>query len=671
MTRPSVSRIAAAAAAPAGVAVCLLLARRHPAAIAAMWSVVLIASFVGWGSVVKLWVAPRRRVNLGLRAGWGLAFYVLTGGFVCGAHLAVRPVLVAHVALGVAALAVAACDLRRPSPARVRRRLLLAAGHAGTYAILAGACAMAALTFLSFLGLHWFNPSDDLPFYFTLAEKLTQTSSLFEPFAARRIATFGAQVYLHATFISVGSIYYLHAVDGGIAFVVVFALLVGHVKRGSALSARHALPLGLAVLLLFTLQDVRLNTNSETSGLAAILTLYRSVRVPLATGSAPPSPFEPRRTVLLACLMLTALLLRISNAPAVLAFAGMLYASEHLVTVHRPWSPASLRSLARTVGIFTATAISAFLPWSILQKQSSGTFFYPLGHSNVTPGWTLLLAPKGLAEEGDQLLEHLFYGKPLSLLLPFVLAGLVPLRGRARNNLVALSLATLVGLAAFSHEAVAFGPSNTSRYLYATVAGMGLLVMASVERRAGSAALAAVALAMHVTISVSDIKAMLKSYIVNAHGFLKSDGAAEVTAFDAGTPVYRELQSKVPPGATVATAVNESFRFDFKRNRILALDVLGGMGPSPGWPAHKGPDALAAYLRQNGVQYLAWVDFNGGHEFYGRAHWSPFVTLTDSYLQGQAILQLDAEDSIEKLSAAHRVAFRGGGMTLVDLDASR
>jgi hypothetical protein len=93
------------------------------------------------------------------------------------------------------------------------------------------------------------------------------------------------------------------------------------------------------------------------------------------------------------------------------------------------------------------------------------------------------------------------------------------------------------------------------------------------------------------------------------------------------------------------------------------------MGPAPGWPAHKGPEALGEYLVANGVEYLAWVDFNSSNEFYGRMHWAPFVHEERSYLQGEAVLQLDAEDAIEKLSALRRVVYRAHGMTVVDLAA--
>jgi hypothetical protein len=72
------------------------------------------------------------------------------------------------------------------------------------------------------------------------------------------------------------------------------------------------------------------------------------------------------------------------------------------------------------------------------------------------------------------------------------------------------------------------------------------------------------------------------------------------------------------------------------------------------------------------VAYLAWVDFNQSSEFYGRAHWAPFVNADhSSYLQGQAVLQLDAEDAIEKLSALRKVVYKGHGMTVIDLASPR
>jgi hypothetical protein len=202
---------------------------------------------------------------------------------------------------------------------------------------------------------------------------------------------------------------------------------------------------------------------------------------------------------------------------------------------------------------------------------------------------------------------------------------------------------------------------------------MSLLAAASVERRGPRGALVGAALAMHLVANRNDTRTMLERYASDAYHTFSSktrvDSAREFAAFYWSTYDYRNIQSHIPAGATFATAVHESFRFDFTRNRIFALDVLGGMGPPPGWPTRKGPGILGAYLRKNGIEYLVWVDFDLPSPFYNRAHWEGFVGLTESYLQGEAVLQLDAEDAIERLSAARRVVYKTQGMTVVDLGA--
>ncbi|MDP9033906.1 MAG: hypothetical protein M3O50_03805, partial [Myxococcota bacterium] len=472
-------------------------------------------------------------------------------------------------------------------------------------------------------------------------------------------------VYLHASFISVASIYYLHAVDGGISFLVVVGLLIGHVGRLSG--AWRTAALGLAVLLLFSLLDVRVNTNSLMSGVAAVITLYRTVRVPFGRGSEQPLwPIEPRRVCALAALTLVAILLRTSNAPAVLLFTALVFSSNFVLGARWPWTRETFLSLFRISGLLVGTFAIALLPWSILQKQSSGTYFFPFGHCNITPGWTLLTTPNTLGDEGRELLSHLFHGRPVALFVPFAIAGLVPLGGRARNDLACLSLGSLIGLAVFSHQAVAFGPTNTARYYFAFVAATSLLTAASAGQPVARAALVAAALGVHLVSSREETRGALDGYVTSAYHALSHS-----SEFDAAAADYLDVQSHVPPRATMVTAVFEGFRFDFKRNTIFALDVLGGMGPSPGWPAHQGPEALGAYLRTNGIQYLVYVDFNLPSEFYNRAHWTSHLNKTGSYLQGEAVLQLDAEDSIEKLTATRRVVYQSHGMTVVDLATAR
>src|SRR5580704_18570592 len=119
-SRSMVVRVAAALGMSMVVSAGLQAAHVKPAVEAALWSAVMVLSFVGWGSLVNLWIAPLRRMDWGLRAGWGLSLYVLSGGFLCVAHVAVRRVLIAHVWLGVLAL-IATATVRRTSWRALRR----------------------------------------------------------------------------------------------------------------------------------------------------------------------------------------------------------------------------------------------------------------------------------------------------------------------------------------------------------------------------------------------------------------------------------------------------------------------------------------------------------------------------------------------------------------------
>jgi hypothetical protein len=671
-------------------------------AIAALWSGAMLASFVGWGSVAERLLAPGRgrpgegRVDWGLRAGWGMAVFILTGGFLCLARAATGPVLVAQVALGIVALvAIVARGARRtgavPTLPLHRRgggnERPIPARRPAFVAVIYAAYALAALTFVAYVGRHTFQPSDDPPFYFNLPEKLVQTGSMFEPFAARRASSFGGQVYLHAAFISVADIYYLHAVDAGLCTVVVVALLVGLTAReNGGLREARAITLALAAAVLFTLEDVRVNTASLMSGVAAMLTLYRTVRAPLDRGdeggegdaridSTPrstPSFMSARRVAALAALALVCILLRTSNAAAALPLVAFVLALDFVAGARWPWSAAELVVLARTAAIALATFVVLLAPWSLLMRESSGTLFFPFGHSYLTPGWTFLASPKSLASE---VWMHLRHAKPV-LFIPFAVVGLIPLARRGANgrgpgdhdrfDLVALTAAAMVGFVAQAAQSAGFGISNTARYYFAYVTAASLVVAASGGASRWRQALAAAAVVVQLAMAAEDLPAGLRAGARGVRSALL-ESRRDRRAFEALDADYAEIQSQVPAGATMATAVFEPFRFDFRRNPLYVLDFLAGMGPPPGWPYKQGPDALGDYLVKCGVQYLAWVDFDLPNEFYNRANWISHLTKTGHYLQGEAPFELDAEDAIDGLARRRRVAYRGHDVTVVDL----
>ena len=94
--------------------------------------------------------------------------------------------------------------------------------------------------------------------------------------------------------------------------------------------------------------------------------------------------------------------------------------------------------------------------------------------------------------------------------------------------------------------------------------------------------------------------------------------------------VYGALQGSVPEGATLLVVLDQPFRLDFTRNRILTWDAPGLASPPPHLPVGRGPDALARYLFAQGVRYVAYCD--GPSPEY-----MPSARIQDLYRLGQGI----------------------------------
>ena len=177
---------------------------------------------------------------------------------------------------------------------------------------------------------------------------------------------------------------------------------------------------------------------------------------------------------------------------------------------------------------------------------------------------------------------------------------------------------------------------------------MGLMVTASAGPSGALATLAGMALAAHLGVSMGEWHENLKAKIAQANAAYV-ETKADRAGWENLTKDYLDVQSHVDPGATMVTAVREGFRFDFRRNTIYMLGALGAMGPKPGWPAHQGAEALARYLRDNGVDYVVWVDFNEPGELYNRGHLKANASVTDSTMAKWAALHLEVEDAIDAL----------------------
>jgi hypothetical protein len=200
-------------------------------------------------------------------------------------------------------------------------------------------------------------------------------------------------------------------------------------------------------------------------------------------------------------------------------------------------------------------------------------------------------------------------------MLAFTAGLLVPSRASLalRASLAGTALAVLI---LFNGLAIAQVVDATDRYLFpyglAYFLAAALVVTGAVTHRIMGPARSVIAMALVVGALVlplvqrpDDIVQLYFDEEKGIEGMLADPAGSHL---DSGDAVYAALQRSVPEHAKLLVALDQPFRLDFKRNRILSWDEPGAVSPPPHLPLGQGPNALAGYLLGQGVRYVAYCD---------------------------------------------------------------
>jgi hypothetical protein len=68
---------------------------------------------------------------------------------------------------------------------------------------------------------------------------------------------------------------------------------------------------------------------------------------------------------------------------------------------------------------------------------------------------------------------------------------------------------------------------------------------------------------------------------------------------------YLHVQDTLPRTATILAFLSKPFLLDFRKNSVFVLDMPGAISPPPGLPLSGNSEAMADYLRDKGISYLA------------------------------------------------------------------
>jgi hypothetical protein len=639
----------------------------------AIWGLVLLTSFVGWGGAVAAFLVPDRRLDWGLRSALGMAAVLAIGGALQVAFLLSPAVVMVMTLAGLAALAVG--RLRRGSDpvaegsswlTRVRAQPIL------TVAI----CLLYGLILFAYLGSFTTpvsNPWDDFEAYFVFPKSLLAYGALHEPFSFRRVGALGGQSYLQSLLLTASTVWRLNGLDNGICLLSIFGMVHGYARR-----SRGAVLVALAFLVGFSYHLH--NVASALSGTVFFFALFRIL-------DAHSEGLTDRGVnILLGLVGAAAWTLRQNYLVPLLAILGAAYG---LRLIDRPETRREMVGAgARTLGFLALFLI----PWWIVSYRSSGTFMFPitLGNSRGDFG---LLADVTRAEEMQFFVFNAFWNRPVRTISIFVLAALCLDDARRNRSVHAFLLGTGVGVVALIHGCRAWDDvTSVSRYYMAFEMALVLAALLKALTRLDgqidgathpvkarsfiAAALALLAVVIHLWDTKDDLAAQYHGWVDQIAIQL---GAPTEKAVDARDDLYHRVQTAIPAGAPFMEILDEPFRFDFRRNRIWLCDQPGGASPRPGFPVFKGVEQYEKYLRDRSIRYLAYTLGPASPEYsfpqwqaQARNHTPPRRNghTRGTMLRQVAVIYLDFFSTLVELSKRHKQLFNEGQIHVLDLDVN-
>ncbi len=640
----------------------------------ATWGIVLVASFVGWGAAINEIASPKRRIDFGLRAGLGAATSVFLGGLMALLTIVSKGTIIGTAAIGLGCHAFFEFRRRREvmrswkGAARILRETPLFA------AMIALLVAAALVQYLANAPPRAdLNGHDDGLAYFGFARQLIGSGTLIEPYSLRRMQSLGGQAYLHSLVLVYGSIFQIYIMDGGVFLLLGCALVLGALGRRPR-GARLAVM--LALMLIISMPNTRINSSSEMTGAVFFLALYRL----LSEGYLRPSAGW-RAALLIGLVGAAASTLR-QNYIAGMALVIVFTLSSHILR-----GKGERRFLLRYALIVGGLSLAAIFPWLALAYRSNGSFLFPFMKGGYNPAFSFLDKNGNLVAQTQLFVKCAFYDAPVSTFGFFILAGFIAVDRRAGRPLPAFVAAVLLGGLLLVRTFELSDASNLARYFYALEVALVIGVLLDIVGRRSHRVRAPNSATNYpaVIAVVASIICLLGAKAATAGNYntwLEADEWLDESKKLAGPPggisdeadaYYTALQQSVPAGAPLMVMLEAPYRLNFSRNRIVNLDLPGAASPSAAIPLLEGGEALAEYLQRHRIRYVAFVKEPPGFDLYQRSLWEKWIhtvnaTGTDLMYQKWAPFFIAAFNDFAELSKTRKHLYDGrGDITVLDL----
>lgn len=639
------------------------------------YGIFLLLSLIGWGKVLNDILFPDRQIDWGQRAAWGLAFSAIVGG-VLNATWTISPIAIL-IFLGLG-LVYCLVDL-------ANRRQLIISNFSELFQecrkdriILAGIALVSFLILIQYAGWVYtgrintagmvyadgFNTSDDYHAYLVFPHKMLQLGSIGpDPFSERRIVSLGGQSFLHTLILSGLSDPNFNLIDPALPLIITVGLIVGFFQENKAPTKRIIFTL----LFLLLIPLPKANTTSILLPVALFVSWFRT----LDSREIERSPWEANACIV-ALIIAAICTLKSSLIPACVFLFAASYICYFLSSHSKQKVILEFAMATVLIGLF-------LLPWMISMYQSSGTLLYPLlgkGYHASAYGITfksnsglLGTAKSALAAfRGIYILILILLGC-LSLNVRPLKFGNLPEEREFSNRQAVLSVTVAAGLATVA-VGVLTENADPFRYSFSHLfPAILILIMVAMtdtgalnKNKAANFFLVAVFCAgLAISYDWDITKNTYSAYLKNIQFGLTNPSL--VTAKQKSQ--YAALQQSIPQGETVLTRLDAPFILDFKRNQIFLADWPFGASLPPGMPAFKGAEALAKYLGEKSIRYLAYSSWSLNHP----ADVDTSGPGLSSWFRLQSQLSHDFRDSVRQLAKTRKKLYEDGENFVLDLGA--
>ncbi len=522
---------------------------------------------------------------------------------------------------------------------------------------------LANLTFLPF------NHGDDYTSYLTFPIRvLVEGFQGGDPFNQRGIEQgFGGGGSINALFLSLIPLAHLHIAETGAGLLLLIGLAIAHV--GSQNLRPWSVLGAIALVLVLGIFIQSTNIASILSGCALAYGILLLFTQSTESSSAP----SYQRSIFLGILLAALLLLKGNLFVPMVVFGGSFYIAR-LLQIQKWW-------VIKEFFISALALVICLSPWLVSNVLYHGTAFYPLLGKGLSysGGFGFVTLPKTLNAIGE-------FTPLYCLLLVCGLAFISYSRSQVQIRFVLL----MIGLVILSTALMSLTPAGMYRYSYVILATPSAFLMLSalaMSNRQFEAPirwlkpLTCKRIFIFIVIVTSVLmlnqtkrvgrnffKEGLYSRYINTpinlapNDFLSPDFAKEKDR-------YIALQNSIPSGEILLVQVPSPFMLDYSRNLIYVMDCPGNAGPRPGPPFNQNAEALAQYLRDNHIRYLAHAYSQWNQQKFDPYFIDSCLNAAGEWGRTLATRQLLVNEQMLELAKNYRVIFDDQQNRVIDLSA--